>query len=210
MKKYLLPIFLLCLVHFTCTFQLYGTNSLIYKTEQNNRWNSKTNVYSDFKYGFSWSFPSFDWKISSGTERHTIFKIVESNTGITVFVNVNPMETNKNVPNDIFLIYEKLTSMEDMLESQIEKVTGAKIVENSRKKTRLAGKNSIKRRYITEMEDDRYETPMQILAITYSFIYNNATWSISIKCHKEIYDYLISQDYNIEDIFKGFQFIHIN
>ena len=209
MKRFLF-IISLCLIHTICPLQILGLNSDTTIIEQDTRWNPKTNVYSDFKNGFSWSFPPLDWEISSGTERHTVFKVIESNTGLTVFVNVNPITTSKNPPNDIFQIYEKLASMEDVLESQVEKVTGAKIIENSRKKTKLAGKNAIKRRYITKMEDDRYEKPMQVLAITYSFIYNNSTWSISIKCHKEIYDYLISQNYNIEDIFKGFQFIHIN
>lgn len=209
MKKFLFIAFL-CWIHFVFPFQIFGLNSQIFKIEQDTKWNPKTNVYSDFKNGFSWSFPPLDWEISSGTERHTIFKVVESNTKLTVFVNVNPITTSKNPPADIFLIYDKLVSMENMLESQVEKVTGAKIIENSRKKTKFAGKNAIKRRYITKMEDDRYEKPLQVLAITYTFIYNNATWSISIKCYKEIYDYLMSQDYNIEEIFKGFQFIHIN
>lgn len=150
------------LIRTVCSLQIFGLNSDTYIVEQDTRWNKKTNVYSDFKNGFSWSFPPLDWEISSGTERHTIFKVIESNTGLTVFVNINPMSSTKNPPYDIFHVYEKFTFIDDMLESQIEKVTGSKVVENSIKKTKFAGKNSIKRRYITKMEDDRYEKPMHV------------------------------------------------
>lgn len=195
MKRYILSLFV-CLV-------------TVFSIAQNTRWNSKTCVYSDFTNGFAWSFPVSDWEITSGGEKHTVFKIYESNTMITAFINIRPTTTNKDIPDDIFLIHEKLEKMENLLEKEVERVSGQKVTENTRKKTRFGGKNAIKRRYITEFVDDRYEEPLRVITFTYHFIYNNSIWAVTLKCDKDIYDLMLKQEnYNIEDIFKGFRFIH--
>ena len=176
---------------------------------QNTRWSQKDCIYSDFKHGFSWQLPVLDWKLTTGNEKHTVFKVVETNTSITAFVNINPIDTNKGFSEDIFRIYDKMVQMEDQLENQAERVTGQKTIQSNRRKARFGGKNAIKRRYITELVDDRYNEPLRVITYTYTFIYNKAIWSVTLKCHKQVYDLLLRENLELEGIFKGFNLIHI-
>lgn len=192
---------------FACLLYFFVLCTII--LAQSTRWNQETCVYSDFSNGFSWRLPVSDWELTSGDEKHTVFKAVEMNTNITAFVNINPIETNKSFSEDIFRIYDKMVAMEDQLEKQAERVTGQKTVQNHRRKVRFGGKNAIKRRYITELVDDRYNEPLRVITYTYTFIYNKAIWSVTLKCHKQVYDLLLQENLELEDIFKGFNFIHI-
>ena len=176
---------------------------------QTSKWDSESKIYCDYQNGFSWQLPiEFEWRKELGTEKHTVFKVFDETTGITAFVNIVPIVLDTAKETDIFVLYDRYVKAEAELRKQQEYVTGEKTVESSMKKVSFAGKNSIKRFYTTEINDDRYEKPFRIVATTYTFIYDKSTWSISIKCYKEVYDYFKEGGFPVEEIFKGFTFIN--
>ena len=172
------------------------------------RWD-KTGVYSNFEWGFSWVLPKeITWEKSSGIERHTVFRAYNPDTQLTVFVNINPpggsVKLNENALWDNFEAIEKQLSK---VENSLPSSEGGRIIESHSKKVMFAGKKAIKRTYTTRYDnDERYKNEsFDVYAVTYSFIYKNASWSVSFKLYKEFLEY--AGEGVIDEVFRGFSFI---
>ena len=173
------------------------------------RWDSKTAVYSNFEWGFSWTLPNeVTWEKSSGMERHTVFRAINPDLQLTVFVNINPASNNvklsEDTPWDKFeFIKKQLTE----IENSIPDAVGGRVTESHVEKVKFGGKKAIKNTYITRYDDDdRYKNdPYEVYAVTYTFVHKNANWSVSFKLYKDILDY--AGEEIIDEVFRGFNFI---
>lgn len=171
------------------------------------RWDSESYVYSNFKYGFSWLFPTdIKWEKIGGSALHTVFKVKQPDTAITAYVNINKIESEP-ADKDIWDFYEKWNTMIEHLSKQAYQMTGEKTLQRNAKKCLFCGKRAIKQRYTSSIEDDRYPKPLCLITISYYFIQDWHMYSATIKMPQEVYEALSTNDLNPEDIFKGFALI---
>ncbi len=179
-----------------------------YETEEE-KWDSKNCVYSNFKYGIAFDLPEeIVWHKTSGIAQHTIVKFVQPESGLTIFVNVNPIINIRT--HDIWEVYEQYTEMLSMAIDSTKKSMEEKIVDFYTKKVEFCGKHAIKYLYKSEFFDDRYEKTLHYTAIDYHFIYNNSTIILSTKCNDDVLDSLINDNIKLEDFLKCFHLIPIS
>lgn len=92
------------------------------KTDSKNKdfiefFDSTSNIYSNFKYGFSMKFPS-NWTIDKGFAEHTIIRGLEEDSAITFPINVFEI---KDSGNDDISIWKIFDSNRDLVEKQFKK-----------------------------------------------------------------------------------------
>lgn len=173
--------------------------------ESNNKWDPYSCVYSDFYHGVSWSFPSdITWDLTSGTEKHTIFKVVQPETQVTAFINANKIE-DANI-NDIWKVYDYIVAQSKEIDRQIEANTGEKIISHTFQKCIFCGKHAYKTFYQSSFIDDRYDSPIEMVSMSYCYAWNGYSYSVTVKSYKLIYDE--AGEEAIQDLFKGFTIIN--
>lgn len=189
MARFLLLILLLI----GCNFSAYS---------QAERWDPKNCIYSNYHFGFSWTFPSdVTWEKIVGTEKHTVFKVVQPDTDITAFVNVNRVESNETDAIDIWKTYDNIVANYKKIDKYIEENTGMKTVSHTFEKCIFCGKPAYKSYHHSSFIDDRYDEPLEVISLTYSYAYKGFTFMVTIKSYKSVYE--IIEKY-IQDIFKGY------
>lgn len=173
---------------------------------QDERWDSKNYIYSNFQYGFSWTLPNdVTWDRIVGTEKHTVFKIVQPDTNITVFVNANKIESNDAKNADIWKVYDTIVKNSKKYDELVEKNTGIKTISHTFEKCIFCGQHAYKAYHHGSLKDDRYDEPLEIISLSYSYAHNGYTFSVTIKSYKFVYDEVAEY---IKDIFKGYTIVN--
>lgn len=172
------------------------------------RWDAYNGVYSNYKYGIAFNLLNrFCWQKLSGTAKHTVVKFVQPETQLTLFVNINPIE-GKNDINDIWDFYDKFKKIvTDVILNDVNKNNAEKVKDINFKKAEICGKHAIKSRYISELGDDRFENKSIIITVDYTFIFNNAITTLTVKCPEKSLVQLNDKGFDIEDFIKGFQLL---
>ena len=179
------------------------------------RWDAKSASYSNFKHGFALSLPKdVSWRKISGSAKHTVVKFVQPDSKLTIFVNINKLSKDwakKLATNDIWEIYEFfVNSVKKNVLPKVEANTSEKISRFLHKKVTICGKHAIKMKYNSVKEDDRYEDVVHITTLDYTFLHNNSTYTLSIKCYDNVLEELNKDGITLEDFAKSFQIIPIN
>lgn len=173
---------------------------------QSDQWDSDNYIYSNYKYGFSWTLPNnVRWQKITGTEKHTVFKAVQPDTNITVFVNVNKINHEKASNFDIWTIYDYLVETHKTTDKMIEKNTGLKTISHTFEKCLLCGQHAYKSFHHGSLKDDRYNSTLEIISKSYYYAYKGYSYAVTIKMYKDIYEEV--EDY-IDEIFKGYSIIN--
>lgn len=174
------------------------------------RWDSQSATYSNFKYGFAFSLPTaVTWCKTPGSAKHTVVKFVQPDTELTIFVNINRAQKLKS--NDIWDVYEFfVNSVEKDVLPTVEANTSEKISRFLHKKVTICGKHAVKVMYNSVKRDDRYNDEVCITTLDYTFVHNNSTYTLSIKCYDEVLEELNKNGITLEDFAKSFQIIPIN
>lgn len=180
----------------------------IFSFGQNERWDKDNYIYSNYKYGFSWTLPNeIAWKRITGTEKHTVFKAFQPDTYVNVFVNVNKIESKNASKYDISDIYNYIIEKSDSIDKVAEINTGIKTISHKFKKCLLCGQNAYKSYHHTMLKDDRYDEPLEFISTSYYYIYNGFSYAVTIKMYKYVCDYEGINDF-IDDIFRGYTIVN--
>ena len=172
---------------------------------QNERWDKNNYIYSNYQYGFSWTLPNdVTWEKITGTEKHTIFKVVQPDTNITVFVNASKIETKEPIEADIWQYQEYIKNILKATEKITEQNTGLKTISSTFSKCTLCGQHAFKTTNLSSLKDDRYDEDLKIVTLSYLYYYKGYTFTVTIKAYKEIYD--AASEY-IKNIFRGYTIV---
>lgn len=176
-----------------------------YKTDDE-RWDADNCVYSNFKYGFSFMLPcDVAWHLTSGTSKHTVFKIVQPDTEITMFVNVHPLT---NIKGDMWDNYNLFVNQVLPTSMNATNANSAEQVNSSRhEKCEFCGKHAIKVEYESTLYDDRYDAPIDIKTINYVFIHHGALTTLALKSYTNVNETLLEDGYNVESLLTSFSLI---
>lgn len=79
-------------------------------------YDSTSNIYSNYQYGFSMKFPS-NWAVDKGFSEHTIIRGLEKDSAITFSINVIEI---KDGANDKFSIWKYFDSNREFVETQFK------------------------------------------------------------------------------------------
>ena len=184
------------------------TFSDLYSGEEIERWDPNSCVYSNYKYGFVWVLPSdIKWDYVAGTSQHTIFKVVDPETQITAYANVSTIEGVDLREVDFWDGFEMMKIARNEAIKNMQSNSGNKISNLSFEKCTFCNRHAAKEYFEDTMDDDRYDTPVQTSAISYHFYHYNYSFTITVKCFKEIYE-VIDND-GMMNFFKGFNLIPI-
>lgn len=184
------------------------TFSDIYSGEEIERWDPNSCVYSNYKYGFVWVLPSdLEWHYVAGTSKHTIFKVVEPVTQMTVYANITSYEGVDLRNVDFWDGFETMKKARQEANGIMQANGGDQINDISFEKCTFCNRHAAKEYFENTMDDDRYDEPVKISALSYHFYHYNYSFTITVKCYKEIYD-LLGND-GIMQYFKGFNLIPI-
>lgn len=146
-----------------------------------------------------------DWERVVGTEKHTVFKIVQPDTDITAFVNVNKIQS-KDIENaDMWDVYDKIVKQFKEADKLIEANTGMKTLNHIFEKCIFCGKHAYKAYHHGSLKDDRYDDALEIISLSYSYAHNGYTFMVTVKSYKEVFD--LAEEY-IKDIFKGYTIVN--
>lgn len=173
------------------------------------RWDSRNYVYSNFKYGFSIDLPSdIFWQKTSGTSKHTIFKVVQPDTEMVMFVNVfDYRETGKEL-DDIWVFENEFKTI-ILPESRnlVSDNSQEKIVSQNIEKCVFSGRHAFKITAKSTLDDDRYSSPVSMSTYDYTFMRSNMMYTVSLKCYSDIEEHLQNEGIDIKSLFKGFSLI---
>ena len=165
----------------------------IFSFGQNERWDKDNYIYSNYEYGFSWTLPNeVSWKIITGTEKHTVFKA---------------SDVYKRQKYDISDIYNYIIEKSDSIDKVVEINTGIKTISHKFKKCLFCGQNAYKSYQHTMLKDDRYDDPIEFISTSYYYIYKGISYAVTIKMHKNVYDYEGANDF-INEIFRGYTIVN--
>lgn len=175
------------------------------------RWDAENCIYSNFKYGVAFALPNnMAWHMVSGTSKHTVVKFIQPDTQLALFVNINPIEGPSQV-TDIWDVYEEYTTTVFQLAmNKANQISAEQLEDYHFKKAEFCGKHAIKTRYTSILGDDRYVEKKHLTSINYTFLYNNSTTTVSVKCFDDARELFNSQGITMEDFLKSFQLIHIS
>lgn len=188
-------------------------NSASYETDEE-RWDAENYIYANYKYGFALNLPVFlHWKKVSGTAKHTVVKFIQPSTNMCIFVNINPFDYNfkGKQSEDIWANFEeKKNFFVSNVIPEVNRNTSEEVIDYDFRKVTICGKHAIKICYVTETNDDRYKDSDKTICLDYSFIHNNSTVTISIKCRQEVVVLLEEEGLDLEDLLKSFELTPIS
>ena len=189
---------------------VYHTTPESFETSSE-RWDAENCIYANFMYGIAFTLPGdMAWHKVSGTSKHTIVKFVQPDTQLSLFVNYNPIQGETKY-NDIWDIYDEyIQTICSALKNVVSHNSAETIEDINYRKAEFCGKHAVKIRYTSVYGDDRHEEKTLITAIDYSFLYNNGTTTVSVKCYNKVLDILKEKGYTMEDFLKGFQLTPIS
>ena len=172
---------------------------------EDERWDTENCVYSNFKYGFSLTLPNdIAWHLTSGTSKHTVFRIEQPDTEMVMFVNYHPM-TDGHTHTDIWDNYDVFITR---VLPEVKKLTtnnSAETVTNQEySKCSFCGKHAIKVFWTSTLYDDRYDEPIEMETIDYVFYHHDALTTVTLKYYRDVKDALMQDGYDIRELLKGF------
>lgn len=167
---------------------------------QNERWDSKSCMYSNYTYGFYWKLlPDIKWIKVPGIEKHTVFRATTAKDIMTCFVSVSSEDGQHKY--DPWETFEYLKSKMNQVDEIIYENSGEKITDRTFLKCIFCGRKAIKTTYTAIVNDDRYDEPYVIKAIDYIYTYNNRTYIVSAKMPLELYNNVKN---SVSDLFMGY------
>lgn len=183
----------------------YKTTPDSYKTDDES-WDADNCVYSNFKYGFSFMLPNdVAWHLTTGTSIHTVFKIVQPDTELTMFVNVHPLT---NIKGDMWDNYDLFVNQVLPTSMDATNAYSAEQVNSSRhEKCEFCGKHAIKVEYESTLYDDRYDAPIDIETINYVFLHHGALTTLALKTYTDVKDALLEDGIKVENLLTSFLLI---
>lgn len=181
-----------------------------YENEEE-RWDAENCIYSNFKYGVAFTLPNnMAWHKVSGTAKHTVVKFVQPDTQLTLFVNINPINGSSNI-TDIWDVYEEYTNtVLQLVKNTVNRNSAEQIKDHNFQKAEFCGRHAIKTCYTSILGDDRHDEKIRLITIDYTFIYNNSTTTVTVKCYDEIMNLYKKQGISMEDFLKSFQLTPIS
>ena len=124
---------------------------------------SITNIYSNFRYGFSMNFPN-NWDIDKGVSEHTIIRAYEKDSSISCAVNVIEIEMDKNSKQTMWSVLAKNEELiETQLKQMVEKSLKTKIDYYSLEKIYIKNYEALKREYTYTVKNLDYQFEMRTL-----------------------------------------------
>lgn len=173
---------------------------------EDERWDAESGVYSNFVYGYTIRlFDPSHWEKTAGSAQHTAVRFDHTENGYMLTVNIIPM--NEYVSSgSTWDVYDNFKGLMQTQIEYLQKQLGSKILSSNCSKVIFCGKKSVKTSLLYEMESDQLPAPMKILQESYSFLYNNATFTVGAK------GLYINKNSNkdMNSIFSCFGLIHSN
>ena len=152
---------------------------------------SKKNVYSNFKYRIAFDAPDH-WKSDGGVSEHTIFRIYEADSAISFFINVIEIKLTKEEKKemeklDIWEFYQNnKEKMDSPYKVILPKQFKSEIKDFKVKKSYLKNQVAIKRsfNYMVHQLDYEYSNT----SIVYQTSIDNLTYTLGLDVPTTFYD----------------------
>ena len=182
-----------------------------YENEEE-RWDAESCTYANFKYGIAFNLTrGILWERVSGTAKHTIVKFLQPDSGLTIFVNINPIETIIPTEN-IWDVYD------EFVESYKAKVlpyassnNGIEITNFWDERSEICGKQAVKIICQHIINDDRYDENISYTTYEYIIIHNNSTICVSATCPNDYVDFFREEGgVTLDDFLASFHLPPIN
>lgn len=170
--------------------------------QNNERWDAKDYLFSNYTYGFGWRLPhNIKWTREQGAEKHTVFRAVGG--PFLVFINAQEVPYNDV---DFWSVLPTITESANELDMITKQLSGKIVYGRTWEKCILFGQHAIKTTFLEYFKDSRFDEPIETYAEEYMMIYNGYMLIVAIKTNKEVYD-----NYNYKPFFKQiFQGFSIN
>ena len=97
-----------------------------------------------------------------------------------------------------------------LVKNTVNRKSAEQIKDYNFKKAEFCGKHAIKTCYTSILGDDRHDEKIRLITIDYTFIYNNSTTTVTVKCYDEIMNLYKKQGISMEDFLKSFQLTPIS
>lgn len=141
-------------------------------------YDSTSNLYSNFKYGFSIKFPK-DWSIDKGNSEHTVIRGYQEDCAATFSVNVIEVDVVNITSFSMWKYYdENKTTFESQFRSGIENLLKSEIRDYRVKKVYIQNNEALHRDFIYDLK--HLDTDIEMKGAMYQITKVPYTYTIGL------------------------------
>lgn len=164
-------------------------------------YDSTSNLYSNFKYGFSIKFPR-DWSIDKGVSEHTVIRGYQEDYAAAFSVNVIEVDVESTTSFSMWKYYdENKTIFESQFRSGIENLLKSEINDYRVKKVYIQNNEALQRDFAYNLK--HLDTEIQMKGIMYQITKVPFTYTIGLHVPLIFYD---EDPDRFDSLINGFMF----
>lgn len=154
---------------------------------------SSTNVYSNFYYGFTVNVPK-GWDSDRGVSKNTVFRLTNYDSGIVFSVTVNKILSENKLPSDMWgpFLDDSVKYIRDF-KGGIQDQLNSNVLDLELRKVYYVNQKALKSNYKYLFRSDELEYYMY--SEMFQFLYKNNIFTVGLIIPKDFYDYNDSYKY---------------